>query len=339
VSGGYGGKGSVTCLEQQLWPRFDALAAAAGAWLLGGIFLDGWAHNHIHVDTFFTPWHAILYTGFFANAALFGWAAWRGRREGAAWRHTVPPGYHLAALGLPIFMLSGIGDLLWHVALGIEKSVSAGFSPPRLGIMVSTGMIVSGPFSSAWGRTGCSRNAPLASVVSVTLAMSLTTFVFQYADPLVVVSASLRPVKFHDQALGAVSILLRALIVMGWILTLARRWELKAGSLTLMLGANALAMCCMRGHFLFVPALLAAGLAADFLYSTLRPGPSSPIRFHFFAFAVPVLVYCAYFGALSLSREITWPIPLWSGTILMAGIVCALESLLVLPADFPRSRR
>src|SRR5438045_4043398 len=119
--------------------------AALGAWLLAGIYLDGWAHNHIHVETFFTPWHAVLYSGFLANAIYFALVMLRGRRTGNSWRGAVPSGYSFAALGVLLFGISGIGDLIWHSIFGIEVSVSAGFSPPHLGIMVGTGLIVSGP--------------------------------------------------------------------------------------------------------------------------------------------------------------------------------------------------
>lgn len=33
-----------------------------GTWLLLGIFVDGYAHRHDVLETFFTPWHAILYS-------------------------------------------------------------------------------------------------------------------------------------------------------------------------------------------------------------------------------------------------------------------------------------
>ena len=59
---------------------FDWVVLAASAWLVGGALLDGWAHIHIALlDTFFTPWHGVLYSGFAACAAVLG-AGWvRGR--------------------------------------------------------------------------------------------------------------------------------------------------------------------------------------------------------------------------------------------------------------------
>jgi hypothetical protein len=41
---------------------FDWAVTALSVWVVAGLYLDGWAHNHGKVDeTFFTPWHAVLY--------------------------------------------------------------------------------------------------------------------------------------------------------------------------------------------------------------------------------------------------------------------------------------
>ena len=58
---------------------FEWLLTAATLWLLVGLYLDGWAHNNIPelIETFFTPWHAVLYSGYaFMSLVLIG-AAWR----------------------------------------------------------------------------------------------------------------------------------------------------------------------------------------------------------------------------------------------------------------------
>ncbi len=44
-------------------------------WLIIGVFVDGWAHmNLAQLETFFTPWHALFYSGF-ARARPTGWPA------------------------------------------------------------------------------------------------------------------------------------------------------------------------------------------------------------------------------------------------------------------------
>src|ERR1044071_4271791 len=88
--------------------KFDYIAAGLGLWLLGGIYTDGWAHNHIHVETFFTPWHAVLYSGFLANLIFYAVTATRNRRNG---KPLIPEGYRLAVIGIAIFAVSGVGDL------------------------------------------------------------------------------------------------------------------------------------------------------------------------------------------------------------------------------------
>lgn len=51
--------------------RCDAASAAASAWLIGGLYLDGWAHHRLaSLEMFFTPWQAVLYSGCVARAAM-----------------------------------------------------------------------------------------------------------------------------------------------------------------------------------------------------------------------------------------------------------------------------
>src|SRR2546427_9735313 len=49
--------------------RFDWLMVVVSVWWLGGLFIDGWAHSNLpQLETFFTPWHAVFYSGFLAVA-------------------------------------------------------------------------------------------------------------------------------------------------------------------------------------------------------------------------------------------------------------------------------
>src|SRR3546814_9388797 len=48
----------------------ERLASVAfGLWMVVGLFLDGWAHDNAKPESFFTPWHGVLYSGFAASAA------------------------------------------------------------------------------------------------------------------------------------------------------------------------------------------------------------------------------------------------------------------------------
>ena len=48
---------------------FDWLIVALSGGLLSGLYLDGWAHIHnAGVETFFSPWHGVLYSGYLTAA-------------------------------------------------------------------------------------------------------------------------------------------------------------------------------------------------------------------------------------------------------------------------------
>src|SRR5688572_23478412 len=96
-------------------PAYDWTVVLLGLWFLGGLFLDGWAHHHIpELESFFTPWHAVFYSGFLAVAAFLMATAIRNHAKGYAWRYAMPPGYELAILGVLIFLAGGLGDMVWH---------------------------------------------------------------------------------------------------------------------------------------------------------------------------------------------------------------------------------
>src|SRR5258708_10428205 len=49
--------------------RFDWIMVVVSVWWLGGLFIAGWAHSNIpQLETFFTPWHAVLYSRYLAVA-------------------------------------------------------------------------------------------------------------------------------------------------------------------------------------------------------------------------------------------------------------------------------
>ena len=54
--------------------RFEWLVVLSSLWLFTGLYLDGWAHNNIpdQIDSFFTPWHLVLYSGYAVSAAILG---------------------------------------------------------------------------------------------------------------------------------------------------------------------------------------------------------------------------------------------------------------------------
>src|SRR5262249_56814071 len=132
-------------------PLFDWLIGLLSCWLTGGFFLDGWAHNHLgSMETFFTPWHAVLYSGFAAimTTLLVAWL--RGLYDRRPLTAAVPEGYELSALGVLVFGLGGVLDLVWHLRFGIEAGTDALLSPTHLLLAASGILIVTGPLRAPW---------------------------------------------------------------------------------------------------------------------------------------------------------------------------------------------
>jgi len=324
--------------------RFDWAATALAVWLIGGLYLDGWAHRHGRVDnTFFTPWHAVLYAG--ATVLMLFLALSQGRQlaRGDDWRHALPPGYLLALLGAGLFVLGGGLDLVWHQLFGVEVNLEALLSPTHLLLAFGGSLMATGPLRAAWQRPaapapgGWFTLGPL--VVSALLFLSVLTFFTTFVHPLDVDLASAWEAEqpaWLSESVGLAGLLLQAAFLAGVVLPLARRFSLPFGALTVIIGVNSLLMAVFQDRYGLALAAVAAGLLADVLYARLRPA-AGRARFYVFAATLPVLVSGSYFLALAASTGIAWTIHLWLGSILLTGFVGLFIALLLQSAAPPKA--
>ena len=123
---------------------FDAYFLVTILWLVGGTFADAWAHNHVRrLETFFTPWHAVLYFGLLAFIVGFLVVVFINRSRCASWLEAIPPGYGLSFWGMGMMLVIGVGDMTWHLLFGIEQNIGTLFSPTHLAGMVCIGVVFS----------------------------------------------------------------------------------------------------------------------------------------------------------------------------------------------------
>jgi hypothetical protein len=325
----------------------DWAVALTSAWLLGGIWLDAWAHHNLPetLESFFTPWHGLLYSGFAATAAVLLTALARGRIRGGAWRGALPAGYGLSVLGVVVFMLGGAGDMLWHLIFGIEVDLEALLSPTHLLLALGGALIVSGPFRAARASQQSTPGSHWPMLLSLALTVSVFTFFTEYANPfglpwpaksldvtgsLSTLGASGAAVSSElGQMLGVTAILLQAGLLTGAALMVARGRRLPFGALTLLIGLNVSLAAVPHGYYLFIPAGVLAGLAADLMLRGLTPMGIVGLRV--FALAAPATLFALYFLTLTLAGGVSWPVELWSGVILLSGFVGFLISYLAYP--------
>lgn len=323
-------------------PAQNLVTLLVGWWLTVGIFVDGWAHNTIGaaLETFFTPWHAIFYSGFVATALWVGWLVWRGWRSGRRGLASVPVGYELAVLGVPIFALGGLGDLTWHTVFGIEVGIEALLSPTHLLLFLGAELLALAPLVAGW-REPVGRRAPAQvvwpAVLSATAALSFASFMHMYTWALVDAPSPLDYLSTRAHLSGT---LLTALMLSAPVLLLLRRFALPFGAVALMYLTNTALMLAMTGNWNGGRAVLllalVAGLAADALISWLRPAPTRVWAYRAFALALPLLLWVPFYvGALTLGRLNISP-ELWLGVSVMSALGGLALSALIVPPELPR---
>ncbi len=326
--------------------RFDWAVIGLSTWFIGGVFTDGWAHTHVpKLETFFTPWHAVLYSGYAVVAIFLVAAMIVNHQRGHAWGLSLPEGYTVSLIGAGIFAVGGVLDLTWHTIFGIERRTEALLSPTHLTLALGAMLMMSGPIRAAWRRSDggkASLATLLPAILGITYIWSLFTFFTQYVDPIVhskadvlVLDPSLSEPEIQ---IGLASILIQSAIMMGAVLFIMRRWRLPFGTFALALGVNAALVAVLSGNTwagdIGITVFSAfVGLLIDVLYSVTRPTFARPDTLRLFAFGMPAIYYIFYFLSLQLTKPngIVWSTPLWTGSIVEAGVVGLLLSFLVAP--------
>lgn len=312
----------------------------ANLWLVIGIYVDGWAHNHIveELETFFTPWHALFYSGFAVSALVVMLACWKGFRAGKPWREWAPNGYGLAVVGVLIFFLGGMGDMTWHTLLGIESGVEALLSPTHLLLAVGAILIVAAPLRSAYRTPGNPRHVAgwLPVIMSATMVLALLAFMSQYSSPLSHPWAEMsqRPLAldsaegdFYGQSMGINGILFHGALMAGVALLLLRRWKVPFGTLTVFLGLSALAMSFMNDYYEYVYGAVLAGLVLDLLLQCCHPHEKVSAR-RWMAFLIPAVYFAFYFLVVMFKGGTWWTVHFWTGAIILPGFAGLLLSYL-----------
>jgi hypothetical protein len=338
--------------------RDDLVTVLLTAWLMLGLFVDGWAHNtRPLLETFFTPWHALLYSGFAATAGWTGWLVWTRRRAtGGTWLRSVPAGYGLGLAGMALFLLSGLGDMAWHLAFGIEQDIAALLSPTHLGLFTGGFLIVTTPLRSAWADPALGRRAGLGrllpAVLSATMAGAGAAFFFMYLHPMFENVVSLEHARFLSDGVfppryvGRLAIeaaipgfVLSTAFLFGPLLFLLRRWQLPVGGAAVVLGVQSVLMQALTGFEdagLAVLGLLGA-VAVELLLAALRPSPAARWRLRAFCALAPVAFWGTYFGGIGLhDGGLGWKAEVWGGALVWSGLTLLALAMVMLPPAVPQ---
>jgi hypothetical protein len=304
-----------------------------GLWMVAGLFLDGWAHDDGRPESFFTPWHAVLYSGFAATVLAAVIAVWRRRASSSSLRAAVPRGHQPTLVALVAFGVGAVGDLLWHEGFGIEVGIEALLSPTHLVLFASGLVLLSAPIRGAWSRLGGEPDlrAMLPVALNVALLVAVSAFFLAYLSPFVN-DASVQgfdPSRLpHDhpstdveelqQLLGVASVLVTTVLLALASHALLRRWDTPVGAVTITLG---LASAFLIGideftEWFVIFAGFGAGAVVDYLRGRLGPT---------LAVAGGVGVFWSSYLALHavVGDPVEWSAELSGGVVIMASLLAA----------------
>lgn len=324
---------------------FDWAMMLLGSVFLGGLYLDGWAHNHGKVDdSFFTVWHAFFYSGFALVALVLFGTLLVNRLRGLSWHNALPQGYQLSLLGVLIFAAGGVGDLVWHELFGIEEDFEALLSPTHLLLGLGLALVVTGPLRAAWQRPGRQPTWPqiLPALLSLTALISDLTFFMMFSHPLFSTTGGRFHHEFNNevgQVAGVLGLMIVGAILVAPLLLALRRWTLPLGSLTLIWSINTVAMTILgykQVDIIWMAASMSvAAVLLDLGLWRLRPRLDPTTLLRLFAFAAPALLFSAYYLGLLATEGTRWSVHLVTGSVAMAGVVGWLLSYLIVPLALP----
>ena len=323
--------------------RLDLLTVGSGVWMLIGLFLDGWAHNEQRPDGFFTPWHLILYTGFAGAAAVTVRDAML-RSPQSAWRNRLRGGDRVALIGVGLFAVGAVGDLVWHETIGVETNLTALLSPTHLFLMIGGVLLLTTPFRRAWRdpQSPTSLRAFVPALVSLSLAIGVLIFFAAYASPfgrttvatfesvsthLHEFSQSSRPGFEQLREMWALAtILFTTLIVVLPALALIKRWSPPRGSMLALFVAIGVFQAAMS-EFLRSPlsiALLAAGAIAEVAVARR-------VDAWVFGAVVPAALWGSYMAIVAIVYDLRWSPELWAGSIVLSSALGAIIAIVAMP--------
>lgn len=113
-------------------------------------------------------------------------------------------------------------------------------------------------------------------------------------------------------------------LLMGMVLLLLRRFEPPIGSLTFLVGVTSVFVTMIKGADPVILVGVLGGMAADVMPAAMRPSPERLVQLRVFAFLL-------YFAALISVDGVWWPMHLWAGAPIVAGLTGWLVSLPVVP--------
>lgn len=289
---------------------------------------------------FLSGWHLVLYGGVTTVALWLGVGALRHGPAFVWSAGTTTVGFLLLAFG-------GVFDSVWHAQFGTEANVEALVSPPHLTVFAGLTFLLASPVVVLWRREArrlgwVASIVALSSVVTTVLVISLFTgflsplasgmsLSFGYVEPMVGES-----MNDYDEVRGlGIAVWTTVVLVAAFTVILVRfrpMPTLVAISIFLC-GAPALLLTNQAVIKPLVIGYAVAGIVTELMVMLT----GKPTLGRLAAAATGALLgstlWLATFALLRQEERLNWSTAMWSGTVVLAGLIgAATAALVALPA-------
>jgi hypothetical protein len=299
--------------------RFAWLVTAAHTWILVGLFLDGWFHIHRpDGESFFTPWHGVLYSGVAATVVVH---LLQQRKAGG-----ISPGYGPSLAGGLVVGAAGFVDMVWHTVFGVEADLNALLSPPHLLLITAGTLVFAGPLRAAL-RAPAGTAGGLPTAFAAAYVVTGLGFFTQYSNPLTQVyaeslgSATTLQVRELREVAGVAGIIVFSALVAGAVALLKARTTLVPGSLAIAVGVPSLFLVTQHDTYSFVPAILLVAALVELGGRRLSPSLA--------ALLATTALATGWVLTVLATRDVAWTRELLTGSIGSAAAAGYLVGWLV----------
>ena len=319
---------------------------------MAGTFADGHQHAYTEVETFFNPYHAVIYTGGLFVFAAFALAALRNVRRGYPLVRSVPRAYSHWLFTGALFLVSGLGDLTWHALFGFEGGIDVLVSPPHIGLLSAGALLGAGPIRSAFARRPTSLAGQLPALLGMGALVATVQFATQYAfyPEIFAHDAPLSPgahpaeqvvlytLTHYRETEGMLIVLWQAILLAGPVAFLMSRMRLAFGALAVLSVAVKIFVAAevSRNAAELAVVLVAAalaGLTGDIVAARLRERFSGASLVRICAAVVPMAYTALVFAlAVPLASGTWWNQNLVYGMIAESGLAGLLIGNLAAPS-------
>ena len=165
-------------------------------WFFSGAWIDSSAHTYLidDIETFFTPWHGVLYSGYIFSALVVIYI-----------KNTMKDyKFDVGVLGAVIFGIGGASDAIWHTLLGIETGVEPLITPSHLLLFLGAFLMLDYIFTTRPSKERLDN----ASIFSAATSYGLVLFITLFINPFLNIWTFIG----RDDELAAGSVILQAML-------------------------------------------------------------------------------------------------------------------------------